>query len=907
MRNTITLNGTASSTITGLLIQSLPPISKPMMRTTIEEIDGRDGDIVTELGFSAYDKEITIGLYGTFDINQVIAYFNSEGTVIFSNEPDKLYNYKIINQIDFERLVRYRTATVTMHCQPFKYPTTATPVDLTANLVTGEGTDFKLDNTTEAVFSEITPKGDTFQQTYTGKNLLNIYANYNAGWTDTQNGITIKLIEDGGIQLSGTASNAATFNLLGNSWSGSTITTPLNDNKDYYLSHSRTDSNIAFYIRGLKNGSVVSLASSGNHSISSCTGVTLVQIQVESGKSVNGVLYLQLEEGSAATAFEPYVGGIPSPNPAYPQDVKIVTGTQKINISSVQLLTKNGMATPSTDTDFWYSFSSTISQTPKENGWGNIKQISSGYGNFWVKTSAIERLKPSTEYTMIVELKNVVFSGTTGSIDYISTGNSGDPFDGDITVVTGASGSSATVARTLFASPDAVSVIKATTKSTLPSSGIRPFTRNNVPVGTSFDIRITMLEGDHSLDWQNYIGDNWRAYNTSTYTLNLTPNSYDSSTSDNNVYIKQDGTEGTSNNWTRTAFIPVTPGETCMYSGVTIPGNAPYSAYYNSNQEFVSSFKTVANTTNVLTIPDDITYMRFSVEKTDKDTFRFERMSQGIQLKNIYNMQDYIFKNGDKWYVKYKTKTIKLDGTEGWTKTGQVYRLGGVSSDLNTATQDGTAKCKYYTYWPNTGSGISTTLPDGQFGFAQDRSNINFRNTAIADVTAWKASLVSRPLFVYYALNDDAVYDEEITDSTLISQLNALASSNSYKGGTYILTSSIDPTIPVIIKASASKNIDSTVTNAGNIYSRPKLTITGSGNVGIYLNGNQMFQIELGDEGYITIDTDAQEAYKDSPATLKNRLVTGDYSKFKLNPGANQIGFTGIVTEAVIENYTRWL
>lgn len=121
MRNEIILNNRSSKEIKGLLIQELPPITKPLIRTTIEEIDGRDGDIITKLGYSAYNKEITIGLYGKFDIDEVISFFDSEGKVIFSNEPDKYYNYQIIDQIDFERLVRYRTAKVTMHCQPFKY------------------------------------------------------------------------------------------------------------------------------------------------------------------------------------------------------------------------------------------------------------------------------------------------------------------------------------------------------------------------------------------------------------------------------------------------------------------------------------------------------------------------------------------------------------------------------------------------------------------------------------------------------------------------------------------------------------------------------------------------------------------------------------------------------------------
>ena len=56
MQNYIILNGNISTNIPGLLISELPPITKPKIRTNIEEIDGRDGDIVTYLGYSAYDK-----------------------------------------------------------------------------------------------------------------------------------------------------------------------------------------------------------------------------------------------------------------------------------------------------------------------------------------------------------------------------------------------------------------------------------------------------------------------------------------------------------------------------------------------------------------------------------------------------------------------------------------------------------------------------------------------------------------------------------------------------------------------------------------------------------------------------------------------------------------------------------
>ncbi len=147
MRDYIILNGQKSTEIKGLLIQSLPPITKPLLRTQIEEIDGKDGDIVTPLGYAAYDKPVTIGLYGDFDIDEIITYFNSSGVVTFSNEADKYYNYQIIQQIDFEKLIRFKTATVTFHVQPFKYSLAETARTFKFNSVSGQGTTVTLATT----------------------------------------------------------------------------------------------------------------------------------------------------------------------------------------------------------------------------------------------------------------------------------------------------------------------------------------------------------------------------------------------------------------------------------------------------------------------------------------------------------------------------------------------------------------------------------------------------------------------------------------------------------------------------------------------------------------------------------------------------------------------------------------
>ena len=113
--------GVRSTTIPGLIICELPPISKPKMRTKETEIDGRDGSVVEELGYETYNKTITIGLRGDYDIDEVIKYFTGEGDLVFSNELDKVYKARITANIDFDRLIRFRKAKVKFLVQPFKY------------------------------------------------------------------------------------------------------------------------------------------------------------------------------------------------------------------------------------------------------------------------------------------------------------------------------------------------------------------------------------------------------------------------------------------------------------------------------------------------------------------------------------------------------------------------------------------------------------------------------------------------------------------------------------------------------------------------------------------------------------------------------------------------------------------
>jgi phage-related protein len=91
------------------------------MRVKETVIDGVDGSIIEELGYESYDKYVAIGLKIGADVDKIIEYFTGNGEIVFSNEPDKYYVAKIIKNIDYARLLRYRVATVTFRVQPFKY------------------------------------------------------------------------------------------------------------------------------------------------------------------------------------------------------------------------------------------------------------------------------------------------------------------------------------------------------------------------------------------------------------------------------------------------------------------------------------------------------------------------------------------------------------------------------------------------------------------------------------------------------------------------------------------------------------------------------------------------------------------------------------------------------------------
>ena len=131
-------NNTNSINKNGLIVTSLPPITKSSKRIETIDIEGRDGDIVIEHGYEAYDKKIEIGLTKNYDIDDIISWLDGSGDLIMSNESDKVYKARIIKQIDFERLLTFKTASITFHVQPYKYKYDEDDVSATSSQISSK-------------------------------------------------------------------------------------------------------------------------------------------------------------------------------------------------------------------------------------------------------------------------------------------------------------------------------------------------------------------------------------------------------------------------------------------------------------------------------------------------------------------------------------------------------------------------------------------------------------------------------------------------------------------------------------------------------------------------------------------------------------------------------------------------
>lgn len=90
------------------------------------------------------------------------------------------------------------------------------------------------------------------------------------------------------------------------------------------------------------------------------------------------------------------------------------------------------------------------------------------------------------------------------------------------------------------------------------------------------------------------------------------------------------------------------------------------------------------------------------------------------------------------------------------------------------------------------------------------------------------------------------------------------------------------------------------VRNPGNVHSEPIITVTGSGDISLHINGRVVYIKGL--SGTLSLDCRLKIAYAGNE--LKNSIVQMESAWPRLKPGGNDIYWTGGVTRLVIT--PRW-
>lgn len=154
----------------------------------------------------------------------------------------------------------------------------------------------------------------------------------------TTNGITYNINNDGSIKISGMSTAKAYLDLYNN------------PSPEIPGSHflSGIPENSGFKMYAYSGGAYKEDTGNG---VLLANGVTSVHVVVESGVMVNTTIYPMLNEGTSAMPWEPYTGGIPGPNPDYPQELvsienptAIIYGRNLVDIHQLELASNKSIS-----------------------------------------------------------------------------------------------------------------------------------------------------------------------------------------------------------------------------------------------------------------------------------------------------------------------------------------------------------------------------------------------------------------------------------------------------------------------------------------------------------------------------------------------------------------------------------
>lgn len=602
--------------------------------------------------------------------------------------------------------------------------------------------------------------GNATQQTYSGKNLL-VYPGLSGN--TTINGVTFTQASDGKVVGSGTTTAGMNWYYVGspNYWTPTVSGTytlsfdgTIDNNGTVLYCYDRTDSTTAMRCTATQKSNTGTLTAGHLYQIYFNNG--------SAGKAVNVSGYAQLESGSTATAYEPYVGGTASPNPDYPQDINVVTGEQTVKICGKNLLGgysydyNAGGAMATYHEDGTLSVAGTCTAT----AWSS--------GTSFVYTRGFTVRLPAGTYTFTAS------GGKETQLVSVLPDGTGETANATIPTGEGSRTFTTTTERVFYA-------------------------RIRVVAGaTDYSVKFMLEKSASATDYEPYQGQ--------SYEVNLGKNLFDKDNLPQLVGYYIDGSgavvSGAGNYIT---WIQLQPNKTYTLSQSVRTSNTIRVALFSSAVTSSSTGTLVGTFLSGTTIKQTFTttstnywlgWVFWDGSVSDSSTYpkqdcidsiQVEAGSQAtsyadyfepIELAKIGNYQDYIWNDDGTWKIHKEIGKVVFDGSETWYLFGNnsgfflqvadaLAPTSSISTDAKLVLSNNYTACLFNEIYGSTiDYGVSL------YAATNPINRICFRNKDITTVADFKTWLTTHNTTVYYALAEPV--DEEITNGTLLGELNAI-------------------------------------------------------------------------------------------------------------------------------------
>lgn len=623
-----------------------------------------------------------------------------------------------------------------------------------------------------------TLKGNTFQQTYTGKNLFN--KNSTPNFVD--NGCTYEILNTG-IRSKLTATSDGTKQVrfvvcpltgLENTKITAYANIKPSNNQNTRMTIgtcNSTGGNRNALIQGdfVNTQTIQAITGTIPSTLDSTNNYLYIILYATTATGIVSGAYIDFEDlmivkgeytTSTIGSYEPYTGGTASPNPSYPQNIESVTGLQNINVCGKNLLDISYYAQGSIDA----------------NTGQNISNSQNGRGNNYIS------VQPNTTYTIstknnVSQLRLSEYTNEKVNIQRDSVINN-----------------------------------KVLTITTTENTYYLRWSFNYDNVST---VTETIVNG---LDLQLEKGSTattYEAYQSQTKQLNLGKNLFDKNNANSiNAYIDSGSNAIYTNENNKLLYIPIIGGKTYTVSKVKSDRfTIATTSVVPSNNVSTLNFLQDNNATSLtITAPSNAKYLAVHYYRSS-DTLTPQQILDSIQIEvgsqattyspyftpiHLYE-NDQIIGTPNNWSIKHVMGEVVLDGSETWN----YQYTNGWNCDIpnlkQTTTNSEQPYCISNYYTKNSANSVYSSM---SYGITQrpNYSAIIIKNVDMASSDALKAWLSTHNTKVVYELAEPTT--EPITNQEIINQLNEIYYLMSYNGQTNI---SVQGDLQMILDVSALK------------------------------------------------------------------------------------------------------